>query len=240
MKSGYRLIDSASHYFNENIVGQAVNECGMNRERCFIITKLWYSDMGYDATIKAFEESLKELNLSYVDLYLIHWPAAEPKYSNWEKTNNDTWKAMEEIYLSGRAKAIGTCNFMRRHMETLLNSCKIKPMVNQIENHPGFYQKEISEFCRTENIQLMAWQPLEGSGNINNAEINNIAVKYHKTAAEICLRWNYQHGFVSIPKTTSKKRMLENLEIFDFYIESKDMDKLDVLPFCGGEGAIVK
>lgn len=194
---------------------------------------------GVDAVIKAFEESLQQLKLSYVDLYLIHWPAAEPKYNDWKKVNRETWRAMEYIYNSQRAKAIGVSNFMCRHMDELLQTCSIKPMVNQIENHPGFYQKDIADFCKANNIQLMAWGPL-GHGEINSNEIKIIADKYNKTLAQICLRWNYQHGFISIPKTNSINRMKENLDFLDFVIDEYDMSIIDNLPFCGGEGAIVK
>lgn len=237
---GYRLIDTASHYYNEKIVGQAIRESKINREEIIVLTKLWYSDMGYESTLQAFERSLDELQLSYIDLYLIHWPAAEPKYPEWKQVNIETWRALEKIYLSGKVKGIGTCNFMKKHLVELLPHCEIKPMINQIESHPGFYHAETANFCKSQGIGLMAWGPLGTGEVLENDLINELATKYHKSAAQICLRWNLQNGFVVIPKTQSTNRMKENLDIFDFNISSNDMRELSNLPFCGGEGAIVK
>lgn len=237
---GYRLIDTASHYYNEKIVGQAINESKIDREEIVVSTKLWYSDMGYESALQAFERSLDELQLSYIDLYLIHWPAAEPKYTEWKQVNIETWRALEKIYLSGKVKGIGTCNFMKKHLAELLPYCEVKPMINQIESHPGFYQTETVDFCKNQGIDLMAWGPLGTGGILDNDLINELATKYHKTAAQICLRWNLQNGFIVIPKTQSRNRMKENSDIFDFNISSNDMSKLNNLPFCGGIGAIVQ
>lgn len=237
---GYRLLDTAAHYFNEGVVGDAIIASPLEREKIFVTTKLWYSDMGYDNTICAFENSLKKLQLTYLDLYLVHWPAESKKYPNWQETNRETWKALEDLYLDKKIRAIGVCNFMEKHMRELLNCCRIKPMINQVENHPGFYQKNIADFCQKEGIQMEAWGPL-GTGEIlNNKNIVDIAEKMGKTPAQICLRWNLQHNFIVIPKSSDSKRMIENMNIFDFTISEEDMYMIDNLPFCGGQGAIVK
>lgn len=205
-----------------------------------MVTKLWYSDMGYDAALKAFDESLSRLALEYIDLYLIHWPAAVGKYPEWKKTNRETWKALEELYLSKKVRAIGVSNFMERHLDALMDDCRIKPMVDQIENHPGFYQKRITEFCNRENIRLMAWSPLGAGEVLNNDKLKSIGEKYQKTSAQICLRWNLQHAYLPIPKSKTCERMRENLELFDFTLSEEDMESIDALPFCGGQGAVVQ
>lgn len=240
IKSGYRLIDTAAHYFNESIVGEAIRESEISRLEFCISTKLWYSDMGYENAIRAFYESLEKLGINYIDIYLIHWPAALPQYPNWKEVNADTWRALEKLYKDGAVKAIGTSNFLVKHMSELLKTCEIKPMINQIENHIGFFHKDEADFCKTNNIALMAWQPLGGSEVLNNEVIKKMAQKYCKSPAQICLRWNYQHGFISIPKTVTRSRMYENLDIFSFDISQTDMEQLDRLPQCGGQCAIVR
>lgn len=239
LSAGYRLIDTASHYFNEMIVGEAVRIYG-KREEIFITTKLWYSDMGYDNAIKAFEVSLKKLNVAYVDLFLIHWPAESVRYPDWKRTNKETWRALEDLYYDNKARSIGVCNFMEKHMSVLLGQCREAPMVNQIENHPGLYRSNAVRFCQNEGIHMEAWEPLGGGKILNNKCIMSVAEKYGKTPAQICLRWNLQHGFSVIPKSSKRSRMEENRDIFDFKISETDMQILDALPFCGGQGAIVK
>ena len=240
LKAGYRLIDTASHYYNEDIVGSAIRESEISRDKIFVVTKLWYSDMGYESAIEAFEQSMERLQLSYVDLYLIHWPAAADKYPDWEKTNMTTWEALEYLYKSKRVRAIGVSNFMQKHLVSLLGNCSVKPMVNQIECHPGFWQKDVVELCQKHDIQVMAWSPL-GTGEIlDNNELKILADKYRKTSAQICLRWNMQHSILPIPKTKGCTRMKENLDIFDITISKDDMKIIDFIPFCGGQGAIVK
>lgn len=241
LEIGYRRFDTAAHYFNEEAVGKALANSAVKREEIFIATKLWYSDMGYDNAIRAFEDSVKKLGLTYIDLYLIHWPAEQKKYPDWIGTNRETWKALEDLYIDEKIRAIGVCNFMEKHMKPLLEQCSVKPMINQIENHPGFYQKGIAEFCQSEEIQMEAWEPLGGGkGVLDNVHIKDLAEKYGKTPAQICLRWNLQHQFAVIPKTIARKRMLENRDIFEFTIGVEDMNEIDAIPFCGGEGAIVK
>lgn len=240
LKCGYRLIDTASHYFNEKIVGEGIRKSGVTRSEIIVTSKVWYSDMGYDQTLRAFEKSAAALG-GDIDMYLIHWPAEVRRYPDWEKTNIETWRALERLYKENRVKIIGTCNFMRKHYESLLKYCEIRPMINQIEFHPGFMQTDTVSCCRENQIVIEAWGPL-GNGEIirENAIIQKTADKLSKTKAQICIRWCFQHGIIPIPKTTKRQRMQENLDISGFEIDKDDMREIDNMPFCGGAGAQVK
>ncbi|MBB6451817.1 diketogulonate reductase-like aldo/keto reductase [Salirhabdus euzebyi] len=221
LELGYRSIDTAALYDNEEGVGQAIHESGIKREDIFVTTKVWNSDQGYENTLKAFDESLKKLGLDYVDLYLIHWPVPG-KYK-------DTWKALEEIYTQGKARAIGVSNFMTHHLEDVLKDAKVKPMVNQVEFHPKLYQKELLDYCRSNNIQLEAWSPLARGRYLDDPILTEIATKYNKSVAQVMIRWDYQHGIVTIPKSTKKHRQKENADIFDFELTFEDMEKINNL-----------
>jgi len=221
IRIGYRSIDTAAMYGNEAGVGRAVRESGVPREELFITTKVWNTDQGYDSTLAAFEASLQRLGMDYVDLYLIHWPVAG-KYK-------ETWKALEKIYRDGRARAIGVSNFQVHHLEDLMADAEIKPMVNQVEFHPYLTQVELREYCSQHGIQVEAWRPLMKGEVANVPEIRELAVKYGKTPAQIVLRWNLQHGVVTIPKSVSESRIRENADLFDFELSREDMAKLDGL-----------
>lgn len=221
IRIGYRSIDTAAMYGNEAGVGRAVRESGVRREELFITTKVWNTDQGYDSTLAAFEASLQRLGIDYVDLYLIHWPVAG-KYK-------ETWKALEKIYRDGRARAIGVSNFQVHHLEDLMADAEIKPMVNQVEFHPYLTQVELREYCSQHGIQVEAWRPLMKGEVANVPEIRELAVKYGKTPAQIVLRWNLQHGVVTIPKSVSESRIRENANLFDFELSQEDMAKLDGL-----------
>jgi diketogulonate reductase-like aldo/keto reductase len=218
---GYLSIDTASMYGNEVGVGIAVNESDIKREDIFVTTKVWNSHQGYDNTLHAFEESLKKLNLDYIDLYLIHWPVSG-KYT-------DTWKALETVYREKRARAIGVSNFMQHHLQALLERAEIVPMVNQIEFHPYLLQKDLLEMCASTNIQLEAWSPLMKGQNFSEPLFIELGNKYNKTPAQIILRWDLQHEVVTIPKSVQRKRIIENSEIFDFEISEEDMNRIDGL-----------
>jgi methylglyoxal/glyoxal reductase len=220
-QKGYRHIDTASLYENEKGVGKAVNTSNMPRSEIFVTTKVWNSDQGYDSTLKAFDKSLKLLNMPYVDLYLIHWPV-KGKYK-------ETWKAMEQIYKSGRAKAIGVSNFLEHQLVDLFTVAEIKPMVNQVEFHPLLVQQNLIDFCKQNNIQYQAWSPLM-QGKVFEIELlKEIASKYKKTVAQIVLRWNLQKGVVTIPKSVNHERIIENSQIFDFEISDEDVKRIDSL-----------
>ncbi len=234
LKAGYRHIDTAACYGNEASVGQAIKESGVPREEIFVTSKVWNTERGYEKTLAAFETTMAKLDLDYVDLYLIHWPAAANQFENWKEINAQTWRALEELYIEGKVKAIGVSNFLPHHLEALLEGVKVVPMVNQIEYHPGFMQAESVAFCKAHNILVEAWSPL-GTGNVlNNETLIMMAQKYSKTVAQICIRWVLQHGLLPLPKSITESRIIENTEVFDFEIKEEDMAIIDAIPFCGG------
>ena len=238
IKAGYRTIDTAEGYINEKGVGegvrQAMEEYGRKREEIFVSTKLWNSHRGYDKAMKAFEVSLKKLGLEYLDLYLIHWPAVSRWHDDWREINWSTWKAFEELYRDGRIKAIGVSNFLAHHVQALTEDSDIKPMVNQIEYHVGFGQIKSTEYCQANGIVVEAWSPLGSGGVLRNGELNQIAGKYGKSAAQICIRWLLQKNIVPLPKSTHEKYIMENADVFDFSISEEDMTAIDRIPYCGG------
>lgn len=226
---GYRHIDTASAYKNEKEIGQAIKESGIKREELFITSKVWKDSMGYENTIKSFYNSLNDLNLEYIDLYLIHWPK-----NNDKEINIKTWKALEKIYKDGKAKAIGVSNFLKKHMEIIFETADILPAVNQIEFHPGLIRKEIIEFCKINNITIEAWAPLGKGKMLTNETLNKIAQKYNKSVAQICLKWCLQNEIIPLPKSENKERMKQNLELYDFEISKNDMNKINNMKFFAG------
>jgi methylglyoxal/glyoxal reductase len=219
LKNGYIHIDTAAIYGNEEGVGQAIKESGVPRENLFITTKLWNTEQGYDTTLKAFETSMEKLGLDYLDLYLIHWPGKD-KYK-------DTWRAFEKLYRDGRVRAIGVSNFLVHHLEDLLGTAEIKPMVNQVEFHPHLTQKDLQAFCKKEGIQLEAWSPLKQGQLLNDPTLTEIAQKYNKSVAQIILRWDLQNEVVTIPKSIKEQRIIENSNVFDFELTREDMERID-------------
>lgn len=219
IKAGYRSIDTAAFYKNEESVGQAIKEAGVPREELFITTKVWNTDQGYESTLVAFNESLKKLDLEYIDLYLIHWPVKE-KYK-------ETWKALETLYKEGKVRAIGVCNFQIHHLEDLLAAAEIAPMVNQVECHPRLTQKELLRYCQEHHIQLEAWSPLGRGRMLGEPTLKELAAKYKKSVAQIILRWDLQCGMVTIPKSVKKQRIIENADIFDFELSEEDINAID-------------
>ncbi|MCM3662797.1 aldo/keto reductase [Mesobacillus subterraneus] len=221
IKNGYKSIDTAAVYKNEDGVGQALKEADVPREELFITTKVWNSDQGYESTLQAFETSLEKLRLDYLDLYLIHWPVAG-KYK-------ETWKALEKLYKDGRVRAIGVSNFHVHHLKDLMTDAEIKPMVNQVEYHPHLAQTELLEFCKAEGIQMEAWSPLKQGELLSEPTIVEIAEKHKKSPAQVILRWDLQNGVVTIPKSIKEHRIIENADIFDFELSAEDMDGLNSL-----------
>ena len=219
MKVGYRLIDTASMYGNEEDVGEAIKQSGLPREEIFITTKLWNSDHGYERAITAFEESRKKLGLDYVDLYLIHWPV--------EGIRSETWKAMEKLLEEGKCRAIGVSNYMTWHLEELLSHSSTIPAVNQAEFSPYLYLRDLLEFCQSHDIQLESYSPLTKGVKLDDPKLAAIASKYSKTPAQLLIRWVLQHGVVVIPKSSRKERIEENAAVFDFTISPEDMNALD-------------
>lgn len=228
LQTGYAHIDTAAVYENETGVGQGLRESGKPRPEIFITSKVWNSERGYNATLRAFAKTLDDLQLDYLDLYLIHWPDAKNP-----AVNIATWQAMETLYKDGKIKALGVSNFKPKHLQTILDTAEIKPAVNQIEFHPGHLQKETVEFCRQHDILIEAWAPLGTGRMLTNAVLQNISGKYQKSVAQLCIRWCLQHGVLPLPKSVTPARIAENLQVFDFTISEEDMQTIDALPDFG-------
>lgn len=220
LKLGYRMIDTASFYGNEVGIRKGIKESKVDREEIFLVTKLWNEDHGYENTIEAFNKSLRNLNVDYIDLYLIHWP---------NKLNAETWRAFEDLHEMGKVKAIGVCNFKVNHLEELKKSANIMPMVNQVEMHPFSIKNEILNYCKESNIKVIAWSPISRGRIFSNDLMISLSEKYNKTIAQIALRWHIQRGVIPIPKSSNEDRIKENIDIFDFEISSEDMKYIDLL-----------
>ena len=233
IRIGYRHIDTAARYGNEVSVGEGIRRSGVDRRELFVTSKLWNTERGYDKAMRAFEKTLDDLGLEYLDLYLLHWPAVKNQFDNWEEINLSSWKALTELYKAGRIKAIGVSNFYEHHLRALMET-EIQPMVNQIEFHPGFMQKETFSYCEKNGILIEAWAPLARGQIFENETLVSIAQKHNKSIAQLCLRWCLQHNTVPLPKSVTPSRILQNTEIFDFEISDEDMAAIDALPFIGG------
>ena len=217
---GYKMIDTASFYNNEVGIGNGIKESGIDRKDIFIVTKLWNDDHGYDNTIEAFNKSLNNLQVDYIDLYLIHWP---------NKLNAETWRAFEYLYEVGKIKAIGVCNFKIEHLEELKKTAKIMPMVNQVEIHPFSTKNNIINYCKDNNVKVVAWSPISRGRVLSNELMIDLSQKYKKSIVQIVLRWHMQKGVIPIPKSSNENRIKENIDIFDFEISSEDMKAIDSL-----------
>lgn len=227
LKAGYRHIDTAAAYGNEESVGKAIADSGVAREDLFVTTKLWNADHGYDAAKKALDTSLAKLGLDYVDLYLIHWPNPAAMRDNWEQLNADTWRAMEEAYTARKARAIGVSNFRPKHLDALLKTAKVVPAVNQIFLNPSDMEDEVVAYNRKHDILSEAYSPL-GTGKIFSIpELKTLADKYDKSVAQVVLRWSLQHGFLPLPKSVHADRIKQNTELFDFELSDDDMKVID-------------
>lgn len=219
LDAGYRHIDTASIYKNEEGVGQAIMESAVPRDEIFVVSKVWNTDQGYDSTLKSFDDSLKRLNLDYLDLYLIHWPVAN--------MYKETWKALEHLYREKKVRAIGVSNFLQHHLEDLMTEATIVPMVNQMEFHPYLVQQDLIDFCHGHSIQYEAWSPMMQGEIFGMDAFKKLAEKYGKSIAQIVLRWDLQKGVVTIPKSSKKERIIANADIFDFELSAEDVHQLD-------------
>jgi len=234
ISSGYTHIDTAQAYGNEDCVKKAIKESGADREKLFITTKLWNDYHSYDLVKKSFNNSLKELGTDYVDLFLIHWPNPVKFRSHWEEANAETWRAMEELYDEGKIRAIGVSNFKKHHIESLLKTAKYKPMVNQIRLCPGETQDDVVGYCKSEDIVLEAYSPL-GTGRIFEVpQMKELAKKYNRSIAQICIRWSLQRGYLPLPKSVTPSRIEENLKVFDFELSDEDVLLIASLTGCVG------
>ncbi|WP_270170780.1 aldo/keto reductase [Paenibacillus sp. SYP-B4298] len=221
LSSGYRSIDTAAVYGNEEGVGLALRNSGLPREELFITTKLWNADQGYESALAAFEQSRRRLGLDYIDLYLIHWPV--------KNMYKDSWRAMVKLYEEGYVRAIGVSNFQSRHLEALQQLCPIIPAVNQIELHPRNTQKPLLADCRRRGIQVQAWSPLMRGQLMEEQTLQQLSTRYNKSIAQIILRWNIQQRIVTIPKSVTPQRIAENSQIFDFELTAGEMAAIDQL-----------
>ena len=221
LEAGYRHIDTAAIYMNEEGVGKAIKESDIPREDIFVVSKVWNTDNGYEKTIAAFNSTMKRLGLAYLDLYLIHWPV--------KGMFTETWHAMEALYNSGRVRAIGVSNFLQHHLEELLPATEIIPMVNQLEFHPYLVQQDLLDFCRAHRIQYEAWSPIMRGKVFDIELLKNLAEKYDKSIPQIALRWDLQKGVVTIPKSSKKERIISNADIFNFELSTDDMQLIDLL-----------
>ncbi|MCM4157559.1 aldo/keto reductase [Gramella sp. AN32] len=219
--AGYRLVDTAAFYKNEEGVGKAIKTSNLPREEIFVTTKLWVDDQGKENTRNAFEKSLQKMDLDYLDLYLIHWPVPD-KYL-------ESWKILQELYDEGRVKAIGVCNCMPHHLEAIKDIGGIQPMVLQNEFHPRLVQQEILDYCKENNIQYQAWSPLMRGTILQNEIIKTIAEKYKKSIAQVVIRWDLQKGVTTIPKSTHRERIFENANVFDFNLNDDELKLIDGL-----------
>ena len=230
LELGYRYLDTASFYKNEEVIGEALSECGIPREEIFLATKMWPTEMGYEETKEAFARSCNKLRTDYIDLYLIHWPKLNPEDKQWRQKIRDTWHAMEELYKEGKCRAIGVCNFQPHHLQVILDDCEIVPMVDQLELHVGYLQQYTLDFCRAHNIVPQAWSPLGRMYFSEEPYLQKMARQYGRPVSQLLLRFLNQSGIQIIPKTTHEDRMKENMDIFGFTINDEDMHFLSVLP----------
>lgn len=231
IRAGYRFFDTASIYETERLLGQAIQDSGIGREEFIIESKLWMDEMGYDNAKKAFEATLERLQTDYLDLYLIHWPRPNAA-ADWKTLDIETWRALEELYEAGRVRALGCSNFLPHHLENLLANAKIKPVVDQLEIHPGYSQEAATAYCMAHDIRPMAWAPLGRfrANPVVSECLQHMAEKYGKSVAQICLRFALEKGIIPIPKASSMEHMKNNMDIFDFSLSQEDVYMLSCMP----------
>lgn len=221
LEIGYRTIDTAALYGNEASIGDVIRASGIPREEIFLATKLWNSDQGYEPALRAFDASLERLRMDYVDLYLIHWPI--PGHTR------DSWRALEKILESGRARAIGVCNFLPHHLEPLLAVANVPPALDQVELHPYLQQPELQEYCAQHGVTVQAWAPVMRGRVGKVAELVEIGERHGKTPAQVSIRWILQNGITTIPKSIHRERLVENAGVFDFELSAEEMATIDAL-----------
>lgn len=246
LEAGYRLFDTASQYGSERTLGKVLKDNGVKRDEVFLSSKMWMDEMGYKETKEALERSMDRLQVDYLDMYLIHWPRHPENYTywprypkedghaNWKELDLETWRALEEAYEEGKIKNIGVSNFMPHHLENIVDNCRIRPVVNQMEMHTLYMQEYALEYCRKENIFVEASAPLGRMRAFENSFISAMAEKYHVTVAQLCIRYLLQRGLTPLPKSTNTQRIFNNADVFGFEIEHEDMHMLTCLPSNGG------
>lgn len=230
IETGYTLIDTAAVYKNEKSVGRGIQESGVAREQLFVTSKLWNTERGYDTTLRAFEKTMSDLQLEYLDLYLIHWPANKKQFGDANDTiNQETWRAFETLHKEGRIRAIGLSNFMPHHLQPILDKAVVMPAVNQIEYHPGMMQKECVEFCQRHDIAVEAWSPLGRGRELENPLLKQIAGKYECTVAQLIITWVMQHNIIPLVKSVHPERIKENFALPGVILTPEEMAVIDAL-----------
>ena len=235
LDAGYRHLDTARMYENEKMIGNVIKDYGIPRRELFLTSKVWKTDLGYDNTLRSFEASINDLGVHYLDLFLIHWPQSADD-ADWKPVLKETWKALERLYDEGAVTAIGVSNHLPQHLMHILKDCNTKPMVNQLEFHPGYVQSYATQFCVNLGIQVEAWSPFGRGKLLDDPLVVELAKKYGKTPAQICLRFCLQNNILPLPKSSSPERMKQNLEIFDFDLELEDVHRLMTMPETGFSG----
>lgn len=235
--AGYRHIDTAEFYANEESVGKALAESGISRDEVFVTTKLWNTNQGYDSALRHFDMSAKKLGLDTVDMYLIHWPMAKDFVADYPRTLLDTWRAFERIYEEGRVRAIGVCNCLKHHLKVIIDNSKVAPMVNQIEYHAGLVQKESEEFSKQNGVVVEAWAPLCRGRAFGNTVLESIAAKHGKTQAQVLVRWCLDKGVLPLPKSVTPSRIRENIDVFDFALSADEIAAIETIEGVGRIGS---
>lgn len=235
--AGYRHIDTAEFYANEESVGKALAESGISRDEVFVTTKLWNTNQGYDSALRHFDMSAKKLGLDIVDLYLIHWPMAKDFVADYPRTLLDTWRAFERLYEEGRVRAIGVCNCLKHHLKVIIDNSKVAPMVNQIEYHAGLVQKEAEEFSKQNGVVVEAWAPLCRGRAFGNTVLESIAAKHGKTQAQVLVRWCLDKGVLPLPKSVTPSRIRENIDVFDFALSADEIAAIETIEGVGRIGS---
>ena len=237
LKIGYTHIDTAAVYGNEKYIGDAIIKSGVPRENLFITSKVWKTEYGYQNTLRAFEKTISDLQVDYLDLYLIHWPCSPSKREDWAEINAETWHAIEDLYKAQKIKSIGVSNFWNHHLDALLNIANIPPMVNQIEHHPGYRQQEVVEYCRQNNILVEAWSPLGRGMVLHDPTLTKIAEKYNATVAQVCVAWCIQDGILPLPKSTQADRLKSNIEGVNLTLSQEDIDIINDMNLGSSSGS---
>ena len=236
IEAGYRYFDTASFYQTEEFVGQAIRESGLPREDFFLVSKMWKDEMGYQQTKDALEKSLKRLGTDYLDIYLIHWPRPSADCENWKELDLETWRAMEELQKEGKIRGLGLSNFLPHHIKNILENGTVKPVVNQLELHPGYMQQAAVQYCKEHGIQMQAWSPIGRRRILEDRLILELAGKYQVSPAQLCLRFLLQNDIIPLPKSSSMERMKQNMDLFHFEISEEDVSRLATMPQAGWSG----
>lgn len=236
IECGYRYFDTASFYETEEALGRAVAHSGLGRKDFFIASKLWKDEMGYDNALRAFDRSMARLGCDYLDLYMIHWPLPDPDFADWRALDADTWRALEKLYEEGSVRAIGLSNFLPHHIENIRQTCRIMPMSNQLEFHPGYTQEAALRYCMEQGMVVQGWSPLARGRLAGDPLVERIARAHRVTESAVCLRYAVSRGVIPLPKASSKERMMDNLDIFSFTLTPEEIHMLDTMPPAGWSG----